>query len=115
MKPVYLENLPDESLKSKIRNPFRSKILIRQFDACLNCFDIRHKDLIATDRRDGRFYQHRGNAWAHHFWIGYNGQKDRLHYRDSYDTPAYACWKAGNEIRKLLEKESVNEGMLQNL
>lgn len=102
MQPVYLENLPEYELVPLLRNPFRNKILNRNFAACLECFDTRHKDLIATDWRDGRLYQHRGNAWAHHFWIGYNGTRDRDHYRGSYDTPAYACWRAGYEIRKIV-------------
>lgn len=103
METVYLENLPDKELAPLIRNPFKNKILHGQFAACLKCFDARHKDLIGTDWRDGRFYQHRGNAWAHHFWMGYNGARGRKHYQGSYDTPAYACWRAGYEIRKLCD------------
>lgn len=57
---------------------------------------------MRVDRRDGRWHQSRGNSWATHFWWGFNGSHKREHYVGSYDTPAYACWKAGMEVRKLL-------------
>lgn len=99
---IYLDNLPEYSMAERIRNPFTNKILNRQFDACLLAFDRRFKDLIKSDWRDGRLYQSRGNSWACHFWWGYNGVHERERYAGSYDTPAYACWKAGRAVREQL-------------
>lgn len=102
LEPIYLDNLPNISMAGKVRNPFRNKILHAQFDACIFTFDTRGESLIKIDRRNNRAYQSRGNSWATHFWWGYNLTHKRSRYEGSYDTPAYACWRAGLAIRQAL-------------
>src|SRR6218665_652716 len=92
----YLDNLPDYEMSGRVRNPFKHKVLRAQFDACVSTFDKRHKDLMRVDGKHwpgDRYYQSRGNSWACHFWWGYNLTHERSRYKDSFDTPAYACWR----------------------
>lgn len=100
LAPIYLKNLPNKDIV--LRNPFKNKILRSQYDAIIKAFNIRHKDLIRKDR-EGNFFQSTGNSWAQDFWTGYNGMRTRESFKGSYDTSAYACWRAGNDIRKFLK------------
>jgi hypothetical protein len=78
-----------------ICNPFKDAVMRRQFDACIHCYDTKHRDLIRAD--GGR---HTGNAVANFFWQGFDGAG-----RDRWDAAsrkmiAWACYRAGEEIRK---------------
>jgi hypothetical protein len=78
-------------------NPFRNPILRKQYDGMFYVFSIKHRDLF---RPDGT--PHRGNSWATNFWRGYEGKDDPKRWdRASRQTPAWACWCAGRDVRKL--------------
>jgi hypothetical protein len=78
-------------------NPFRNAVLRKQYDALVHLYAIKHRDLV---RADGK--PHRGNSWATNFWRGYEGKDDASRWdRASRQTPAWACWRAGHDIRKL--------------
>lgn len=79
-----------------IRNPFRVPMLHKQFDAMVYAYFTKHKDLV---RKDG---VRPGNAWAMHFYRGYDGIPRPL-LDNMKDTPAYACWRAGKAVRKRSE------------
>lgn len=106
MLPVKYVTMPEARSSDFIKNPFKEVVLRNQWAACVKCFDERHKDLVRIDRRDGRTYQSRGNAWATHFWRGFNGACRREHYMGSYDTLAYACWVAGRDISRWIKAQT---------
>ena len=81
----------------EIRNPFRTKPLRMQFDAMLKAHGNNHPDLF---RPDGS--QRIGSSIAEYFWRGYNGIRMGAGFndRDSKQTFAYACFRAGESVRK---------------
>lgn len=85
----------------KIRNPFRHPTMRQQFDAIIGAYDKRHKDVVHVDR-EGRYRRHLGNAWANNFWRGFDGVAAGRWDPASRQTPAYACWRAGEALRAAL-------------
>ena len=79
-------------------NRFRDLTMRRQYDACLLSFRTRHPDLI---RPSG--VRCRGNATATHFWRGYEGRVRPTWDANSRRTPAYACYRAGQDVRRFVE------------
>jgi hypothetical protein len=77
-----------------MHNPFRERIKRETYNAIVGCYETRHRDLFRPDGSQGR-----GNAWAGWFWRGYNGVEPNWD-RASKDSPGYACWCAGRDIRK---------------
>ena len=79
-------------------NRFRNSMLRRQYDACLHCFRVRHKDLIHPTG-----IRHRGNAAADYFWRGYDLVKMNWDAR-MRQSPAYAAFRAGEDVRHFVDK-----------
>jgi len=84
-----------------VRNPFKIDMLRRQFDACLHCHEIKHRDLV---RPDGT--PHRGNTIATWFWRGYEGVKPNWD-AGSRQSAAYAAFRAGQVVKKQEGKTNV--------
>ena len=61
------------------------------------CFRGRHKDLIYPSGRRGR-----GNSAATAFWRGYDGALGPVWDARSRQTPAYACFRAGEDVKALV-------------
>lgn len=78
-------------------NRFRNPMWRRQYDACLNCFHIRHKDLIHPSG-----IRNRGNDVADYFWRGYDHIKMNWDAR-SRQSPVYAAYRAGEDVRCLVD------------
>ena len=78
----------------QIRNPFKQPLLAKQFDAMIRVYETKHRDLIRAD--GGRCM---GNAWATNFWRGYDGCKLMRWDAAAKQTPAYACYRAGQVIK----------------
>jgi hypothetical protein len=88
-----------------VRNPFRNKIMKQQYDAAVLTYDTKHKAFIyVTGRRC------LGNAWAGAFWRGFDGLFDDRWKKDagSRQTPGYACWRAGKDIRAVLDARTAD-------
>jgi hypothetical protein len=79
-------------------NRFRDPAMRRQYDACVASFRIRHPDLIRTSGT-----RCRGNGFATYFWRGYDGLTRPVWDTNSRRTPAYACYRAGQDVRRLVE------------
>lgn len=82
-------------MKNLVRNPFKTAFMRKNFDAGISTYDAKHKDLIHPSG-----FRCAGNAWAHHFWNGYD-RVDR-DYTGIKDSAAYAMYRAGQEISKVL-------------
>lgn len=80
-------------------NPFRNKTMRSQYDACVFCYDTKHRDLI---RPDGT--RHKGNSVAHHFWMGYDRVAIERWDRESRKMIAWAIYRAGMFVREREEK-----------
>ncbi|MCV9964474.1 hypothetical protein OIU34_21525 [Pararhizobium sp. BT-229] len=83
-----------------VRNPFRNDIMRRQFDAAVSTYDTKHRDFIYPNGR-----RCVGSAWATNFWRGFEGMAADRWKKDAAarQTPAYACWCAGRDIRAALD------------
>ena len=84
-------------MKDLVRNPFRSPYMRQNFDAAIETYDAKHKDLI---RESG--VRCNGNSWAHHFWNGFDLVGSD--YTGIKDSAAHAMFRAGKAIREALEK-----------
>ncbi|MBY3155373.1 hypothetical protein HFO56_23905 [Rhizobium laguerreae] len=94
-------------MRDLVRNPFRNKMMKQQYDAAVLTYDTKHKDFIyATGRRC------LGNAWAGAFWRGFDGLLDDRWKKDagSRQTPGYACWRAGKDIKAVLDAREALAG-----
>ncbi|MAM41231.1 MAG: hypothetical protein CL949_22620 [Erythrobacter sp.] len=79
-----------------VRNPFRSKYMRGNFDAAVATYDSRHKDFIHPSG-----IRCVGNAWATHFWRGFDGiQSD---YSGIKDSAAYAFYRAGQAVAEAIQ------------
>ena len=78
-----------------IRNPFRDRTLKGTFDAVVWCYQNKHRDIW---KEPGGPWP--GNAWAKSFWHGYDGAYILRWDASSRNTPAYACFRAGQAVRK---------------
>lgn len=78
-------------------NRFRSKPLRDQYAAMINAYRNRHNGLF-TDAGE----PHRANALALAFWNGFNGVSMGTGFstRAERSSPAYACWRAGQDCKK---------------
>lgn len=87
-------------MRDLVRNPFRDKFMVEQFQAAILTYDTKHKNLMYPSGR-----RCIGNAWATNFWRGFEGMGREQWARDtvSRKTPAYAFWRAGVEIAKAIE------------
>jgi hypothetical protein len=79
-------------------NRFRIPMLRRQYDQMLHCFRTRHHDLIYPSGA-----RCRGNAAAGAFWRGYDNVMKPNWDARSKQTPAYACFRAGQDARHLVD------------
>ena len=79
-------------------NRFRDPIMRAQYDAMVSCFRTRHKDLIYPSGA-----RCRGNVAATAFWGGYDRVKRPIWDAHSRQTPAYACYRAGQDVRQFVE------------
>jgi len=80
------------------KNPFKDPPLRKTYDAVIECYRTRHKDIW---RPAGQ--PRPGNAWSNSFWRGYN--RVQINW-DAYSrsTPAYACYRAGEAVRAAEER-----------
>lgn len=79
-------------------NRFRNPMLRKQYDQMLSCFRTRHKDLIYPSG-----VRCRGNAAAGAFWRGYDGLVNPYWDAVSKQTPAYACFRAGQDVKRFVD------------
>lgn len=79
-------------------NRFRDAVLRRQYDQMVHCFRTHHHDLIYPSGN-----RCRGNACAGYFWRGYDGVAIPTWDARSRQTPGYACFRAGQDVRKLVD------------
>ena len=87
---------PDCEARSVVRkNPFRDRTMAGTFNAVVRCYYAKHKDIW---REPGQARP--GNAWANNFWRGYDGVVMPVWDAASRRTPAYACFRAGQLVRK---------------
>jgi hypothetical protein len=87
-------------MRDLVRNPFHNHLMRQQYDAAVFSYDTKHRNFIyATGRRC------LGNAWAGSFWRGFDGLNEDQWRRDasSRQTPGYACWRAGKDVRAALD------------
>ena len=82
-------------MRELVRNPFKTPFMRRNFDAAIETYDTKHKDLI---RESG--VRCNGNSWAHHFWNGFD-EVDR-DYTGIKDSAAYAMYRAGRAIGSIV-------------
>jgi hypothetical protein len=82
-------------------NRFRNKAYRAQYDAMVRAYHTRHRDLV---RPDGT--QHLGNGVANNFWRGYENMPMNWD-RNSRDSFAYACYRAGQDVRKAVAPSDV--------
>jgi hypothetical protein len=81
------------TMAERIRNPFRSAFMRKNFDAIVKVYDERHRNLIhPTGNRCT------GNSWASYFWRGFDGVK--MDFTGSKDTASYAVYRAGQSVAK---------------
>lgn len=80
-----------------VRNPFRSKFMKQNFDAAIATYDKRHRNFIHVSG-----HRCTGNSWATNFWRGYD--LIELDYSGSKDTAAYAMYRAGQEVRRVVDR-----------
>ncbi len=82
-----------------VRNPFKTKFMRANYEAAVKTYDIRGSNFIYpnTNRRCV------GNAWANNFWRGFDGVARNWDHA-SKQTPAYAMWCAGRDIRQALSQ-----------
>lgn len=78
-----------------IRNPFRQRTLKATFDAVVHCYQTKHRDIWKEPGEPRP-----GNAWANYFWRGYDGVSIPRWDSHSRSWPAYACFRAGQAVRK---------------
>ncbi len=78
-------------------NRFHNPVLRAQYNQMLHCFRTQHKDLIYPSGR--RCW---GNGAANAFWRGYDGKIAPVWDARSRQTPAYACFRAGHDVRALV-------------
>lgn len=79
-------------------NHFRDPTMRATYDAMVSGFRTRHKDLIYPSGA-----RCRGNGAATAFWCGYDGVKRPVWDARSRQTPGYACFRAGQDVRRFVE------------
>lgn len=79
-------------------NLFRDRTLKGTYDVMLNCFRTRHKDLIYPSGR-----RCKGSGGATAFWRGYDGRTNPIWDTASKTTPAYACYRAGQDVKRFVD------------
>lgn len=84
-------------MQKRVRNPFRDQFMRKSYDAAVQTYDTKHRNFIYP-------WGTRciGNAWATNFWRGYDGMQ-RNWDKASKESPAYAMWCAGRDIRKAVD------------
>jgi hypothetical protein len=81
-----------------VSNPFKTEFMRKNYDAAIKTYDAKHHNFIYSNNR-----RCIGNAWATNFWRGFDGLK--LNWDStSKQTPSYAMWRAGRDIKSVLNK-----------
>lgn len=80
------------------KNPFTDRTRRRTYDAVVECYVTRHRDIVYPDGS-----RCRGNSWATAFWRGYDGHTKPVWDRASKQTPGYACYRAGLAVRRAVD------------
>lgn len=83
-----------------VRNPFKTKFMRINYDAVVSGYDRMHRNFIYPS--GARCI---GNALAVAFWRGFDdiSQNWDAHSRQ---TPVYAAWRAGRDIKSAIEKKA---------
>ena len=87
-----------------MRNPFRDRTMRATFDAVIECYRSKHPDIWRPNAAGGDWQDRPGNAWAGNFWRGYDGNGSKNWDAHSRRTPGYACFRAGQMVRKEEDK-----------
>ena len=75
-------------------NRFRDPTLRKQYDVMVRLFREGHRDVGTPVKRC------KGNSFAGYFWQGFDGvAPQRFADRDSRQTLAYACFRAGQDCK----------------
>lgn len=83
-----------------VRNPFRSKFMRTNYDSVVSGYDKKHKNFVSPS--GARCV---GNALATAFWRGFDNISQNWDAA-SKQTPVYAAWRAGRDIRSVIDKKS---------
>lgn len=77
-------------------NQFSNPVLRNQYEAMFSKYHRRHSDLFTPEG-----VPHNGAGGGQAFWLGYHGKTFGSGFdAASKKTPAYASWRAGQDIRK---------------
>jgi len=91
---------PDQAAAARgVRNPFKATFLVAGFNAAVAAYSSAHPVLFASDSHGG-LVETRGNAYGAAFWRGFNGEP--RHAMTATDSQPFACYRAGQEIRKAI-------------
>lgn len=85
-----------------MNNRFKDPTMRREYDAAMQMFTTRHRNLFMTngERRRSPNY---GSSLATYFWGGFDGRTEGMfNFGDkaSRNTVAYAHWRAGQDAAK---------------
>lgn len=88
-------------------NRFRNKPLRDQYAAMVDAYHSGHRALF-TDSGE----PHRASGIALAFWNGFEGASMGTGFRTKAErsSPAYACWRAGQDCKKTSRHRSPAEG-----
>ncbi len=87
--------------RASLRNPFKAGgTLSKQFDGMLKAYAEGHRDVL----RENGAARCMGNVMATSFWRGYDSTPPHLVPKD---TPAWACYRAGQAQRLLDDQRGV--------
>lgn len=84
------------------RNPFRDPTLRREFDAAVQAYRLRHRDLFIDGKRRSNTDRTIGSSFAQMFWNGYDNIQMGGGFIDaaSRQMLGYADYRAGQFCRK---------------
>ena len=87
------------------KNPFRNKMMCDQYDACLQAYRNGLSGLFTPEGNP-----HRGSAIALAFWNGFEGVTMGKGFTTQAErsTPAYACWRAGQDCQRAETSDSAS-------
>lgn len=93
--------VPDSSQK-RPRNPFRQPTRRSAFEAAVTCYLTQHRDLFRPDGSRAN-----GSAPTVWFWRGFDEAHAERWRGDAKEMNAYAFWRAGQAIARMLRQQGV--------
>jgi len=82
---------------TKIRNPFKSSVMRREYDNAVTSFMSLNRVLFSNHGESG--FPNHGSSMACAFWDGYEKNEKSRYARDK-TWMTYAWWRAGADIAK---------------